>query len=86
MEFLNGSTLVCPPSQPKKGALGNGSIGLSLLFLGPLALPLVWMNRRYGLVTKIVITTVVLGITLGCFYLIVAMYQRVFAQLQVLSI
>ncbi len=86
MEFLDGAAHVRPPSQPKKGFLGNGSIGLSLLFLGPMALPLVWLNRRYKLATKITITVVVLGITFFCFYLIFGMYQRVFDQMKVLGI
>jgi hypothetical protein len=86
MEFLDGPAHARPPSRPKKGFLGNGSIGLSLLFLGPLALPLVWLNRRYKLATKIIITVVVLGVTLFCFYLVISMYLRVFDQLQVLGI
>ncbi len=89
MEFLNGPAQVRPLSQPKKGFLGNGSIGLSLLFLGPLALPLVWVNRQYRLATKITITVVVVGITLLCVYALVAlvnMYQRMFEQFRILSI
>ena len=39
MEFLNGSAQTYPRPQAKKGFLGNGGIGLALLFLGPLALP-----------------------------------------------
>jgi len=86
MEFLNGPAQTYPRPQSKRGFLGNGGIGLSLLFLGPLALPLVWLNRRYRLATKIGITVVVLGITFFCFYLIICMYQRLFEQIQVLGI
>lgn len=86
MEFLNGPAQTYARPQTKQGGLGHGGIGLSLLFLGPLALPLVWLNRRYKLATKIGITVVVLGVTFFCFYLIICMYQRVFAQIQVLGI
>jgi len=86
MEFLNGPPQAYPRPQSKKGLLRNGSIGLSLLFLGPLALPLVWLNRRYKLVTKISITVVVLGVTLFCLYMIISTYQRVFEQIQMLDI
>jgi hypothetical protein len=86
MEFLTGPAHMRPRPQSKKGALGNGGIGLSLLFLGPLALPLVWLNRRYKLATKISITVAVLGITVFCFYLIISMYQRVFEQIRGLGI
>ena len=86
MEFLNGPPPMYSRPQAKKGFLGNGAIGLSLLFLGPLALPLVWLNRRYRLSTKIGITVVVLGITAFCLYLIVCMYQRVFDQIRLLGI
>ena len=86
MEFLDGPAHVRPPSRPKKWSVGNAGIGLSLLFLGPLALPLVWLNPRYKLATKIGISVVVLGVTLFCFYLIICMYQRIFTQLQTLGI
>ena len=86
MEFLNGPAQAYPRPQSRKGFLGNGGIGLSLLFLGPLALPLAWLNRRYRLTTKIGITVVVLGVTVFCLYLIVGMYQRVFEQIRLLGI
>ncbi len=35
-----------------------------MLFIGPFALPMVWMHPRYKLITKIVVTVVVLLATI----------------------
>ncbi len=39
------------------------SVILSLLTLGPFALPLVWFHPAYSMTKKIVITVIVLGLT-----------------------
>jgi hypothetical protein len=91
-EFLNQSA---PPSYPtytktgagkKKWYQSNGSVILSLLFLGPLALPLVWVNPHYHIRTKIVITVIVLALTFLCFYAIVVTYQRILSQIEALRL
>jgi hypothetical protein len=43
----------------KKWYFTTSSVVLGLLCLGPLALPLVWFNPRYKIVTKLVVTLVV---------------------------
>ena len=49
---------------------------LALLTLGPLALPLVWVNPRYKPAIKAVITVIVLAVTILCLYLVVQIYLR----------
>jgi hypothetical protein len=58
---------------------------IALLCLGPLALPLVWLNPRYKLVTRAIITLVVIVVTILCIYLMAAAYKQVFNQLQALG-
>lgn len=41
----------------------DAGIGLLFLAVGPLVLPLVWLNKRYSLRTRIVITVVMLVLT-----------------------
>jgi hypothetical protein len=45
---------------------------IAILCIGPLALPLVWINPRYGRVTKIVVTVIVL---IASWYLYVKMRE-----------
>lgn len=85
-EFLEGA--VAPTRKPpqKKWYFANGSIILSLLLFGPLALPLVWAHPRYKPTTKVIITAVVLVVTILCCYAMIAAYQHILDQLHVLGI
>lgn len=85
-EFLNGSPPPVYGPQKKKWYFTNSSTVISILFLGPLALPLILCNPRYKPVTKVIISTIVLAATLLCLYLMVSTYQRLFDQLKVLGI
>jgi hypothetical protein len=80
-EFFDSPERVRPQNQPKKWYFATGTMVLALLCLGPMALPVVWLNRRYSPVTKATITAVVLAITTGCMYLAVHIYQRMLHQL-----
>lgn len=67
-EFLNGQGPIRSPQAPpvkKKWGQSTGAVILAFLTVGPLAIPLVWMNRRYSLAVKIGITCVILGLTVG---------------------
>lgn len=87
-EFLNGTAPApyAPKPTQKKWIFGNASTLLSLLFLGPLALPLVWANPRYKTVTKLTISILVLTVTLLCVYAMIKTYQRILSQLDILNI
>ena len=85
-EFLDGSRRAGPSSRPKKWYFATGTVVLVLLCLGPLALPLVWLNPRYKPAIKAVITVVVLAVTILCLYLIVLAYQRIINQFTTLGL
>ena len=73
-EFLNGQgpTADVTSTQKKKWHQSTGAVVLAFLTVGPLAIPLVWANRRYSLAVKIVVTAAMVAITVGLF---VAMYR-----------
>jgi len=84
-EFLDGSSRSDSKHRPKKWYFATPSVVIALLCLGPLALPLVWLNPRYKPVTRVMVTVLVLVITILCMYLMVSAYQRVFDQLDALG-
>ena len=51
-------------------------IVIALLCLGPLALSLVWFNPRYKIITKVVVTGLVIGLTFSVGYFAILMYTR----------
>ncbi len=84
-EFLDGSGRASSKSRPKKWYFAKSSTVIALLCLGPLALPLVWLNPRYKPFTRAIITAVVLVVTVLCLYLMNVMYQRLFDQIRALG-
>ena len=88
-EFLEGfsRTVAAPPPPPTSGKwyFTTGSVVIALMCLGPLALPLVWLNPRYKPLTRIWVTLLVIVVTVLCMYLVVAMYQRILSQFDVLG-
>ena len=84
-EFLDGSTRPGPKHRPNKWYNATGTIAIALLCLGPMALPLVWLNRRYKPATKVIVTVVVLAATVFCMYLVAQMYQQVIDQFEALG-
>ena len=85
-EFLDGSRPARPRTRPKKWYFATGTVVLALLCLGPLALPLVWLNPRYKPAIKAVITIIVLGVTILCLFLTVLAYQRILNQFTALGV
>ena len=74
-EFLNdqGPITTGVTSAPKKKwHQSTGALAVAFLTVGPLAIPLVWTNRRYSLAVKIAVTAVMVGVTVGLF---MAMYR-----------
>ncbi len=84
-EFLNGSARPVSAPPARKWYHSNGSLVTSLLMVGPLALPLLWINPRYKRTTKVVISLLVLGVTFFCLRVLVSTYQRVSEQLQMMG-
>lgn len=84
-EFLDGTGREIRKPRPKKWYFATGTIVLALLCLGPMALPLVWINPRYKISTRAIITVIVIVVTILCIYMTVGVYQRMIDQLTVLG-
>lgn len=63
----------------------TGVIVIAILCLGPLALPLVWINPGYKIITKAWVTVAVLVITLLASMLMGYLYSTLMAQLGALG-
>ena len=85
-EFLDGQAGPVRRSRPKKWYFATPSVVIALLCLGPLALPLVWFNPRFNLVTKALVTVLVLAVTIVCMYMVAHIYQRLIGQLTELGV
>ncbi|MHC4076064.1 MAG: zinc ribbon domain-containing protein [Planctomycetota bacterium] len=64
----------------------TSAVVIALLCLGPFGLSVVWLNPRYRIVTKLVVTIVVIAVTIWAFYLISNMYSQLTEQLKELGI
>jgi predicted nucleic acid-binding Zn ribbon protein len=53
------------------------AVVIALLCFGPLALSLVWFHPRYKIITKAVVTGLVIGLTLLAGYLIIKIYIQI---------
>ena len=53
------------------------TVVIALLALGPLALSLVWLNPRYKMITKAVVTGLVIGLTVLVGYFVIKIYIRI---------
>jgi len=80
-EFFNKSA-----ESKTKWYFSTSTVVIALLCLGPLALPLVWFNPRYRIVTKLIVTIVVIAVTICAFYVTANMYTRLTEQIKVLGI
>ena len=69
-----------------KWYFNTSSIVISLLCLGPLGLPLLWLNPRYKATTKLVVTGIVIGFSILFCYLTVNTYLQITKQLETLGI
>jgi hypothetical protein len=81
-EFLDGSGRIDRKPRATKWYFTTSSVVIALLCLGPLALPLVWLNPRYKPVTRAVITVIVLVVTVLCVYLMNEVVQQMLDQIQ----
>jgi hypothetical protein len=80
-EFLVGTGRQIPKPRPKKWYFATGTVVLALLCLGPIALPLVWANPRYKILTRVIVTVIVLVVTVLSLYLVVYAYENLINQL-----
>ena len=59
---------------------------VALLSVGPLALPLVWINPRYSMIVKIVITVGVIVFSVLLFQATISMYNNLIKQVETLGL
>jgi hypothetical protein len=74
------------PNPPSKWYFSTSTLITAVLFLGPLALPLMWLNPRYKQTTKLAISVAVIGLTIALFYLMVDTYMQVTEQIRALGL
>ena len=82
-EFLDEAARTKPKT---KWYYSTSAIVIGLLCLGPLALPLVWASPKYKVITKIIITIVVVAVTIWLCQLMGQMYQRMIKQINTLGL
>jgi len=81
-----GEYLDKPDKAKSKWYLSTSVVVIALLCVGPLGLPLVWVNPRYKIITKVVVSVVVIVLSIYLFYLTKNMYQRLTEQMRQLGI
>jgi phage FluMu protein Com len=69
-----------------KWYFSTSAVVIALLCLGPLALPLVWLNPRYRIATKIVVTVIVIAISIFFCYLTMNVYLQLTEQIESLGL
>jgi len=74
------------PKPKTKWYYSSSAILIGVIVTGPLALPLVWKNPKYKLITKIIITIAVIALTIAICYLLGQMYQRLIRQMDTLGL
>ena len=80
-EFLDKS-----PHSKTKWYFATTTVVIALLCLGPLSLPLVWFNPRYKIITKIIVTIIVIVLSIWLCYLTTNMYLQLTEQIKALGI
>jgi hypothetical protein len=84
-EFLDESTVRKLGRLKAKWYFATSTVVISLLGLGPLALPLVWFHPRYRVITKLVITAIVSAVTIWAGLFLKDLYVQVAEQLKELQ-
>jgi hypothetical protein len=88
-EFLDVTRRVPvgPPAQSRpKWYYSTSSLVVALLTMGPLALPLVWLNPRYKQITKLLITVAVIVLTIVLCQFAMNTYKNLMDQIKALGL
>jgi hypothetical protein len=81
-----GEFLVPQSISKTKWYFSTPAVVLAILGLGPLALPLVWLNPNYKTTTKIVVTLLVIAATIILSYLVIYIYVQLIKQIEALGV
>jgi hypothetical protein len=74
------------PSRSRKWYFSTSAVVIALLVVGPLALPLVWLNPNYKIITKLIVTVIVIALTILLSYLVGRIYANLMEQVKALGI
>jgi len=75
------------PTKPRPKWHHSGStLVVALLCMGPLALPLVWLNPRYKRITKLLITVAVIALTIVLCQFAMNTYRNLMEQIKALGL
>ncbi len=80
-EFLDGSH-----SENTKWYFSTTGVVIALLFVGPLALPLVWLHPQYNRITKIILTIIIVGFSIWFYFITKGLYLNLTQQLKGLGL
>jgi len=69
-----------------KWYFSTSAVVVALLVLGPLALPMVWFNPRYKVITKLIVTVIVIALTILFSYLVGHIYANLIEQIKAMGI
>lgn len=83
-EWLDGSDRTSPETKTKWYCT-TSTVVIAHLCFGPLALPLLWFNPRYKIITKIIFTVIIIAVTVVLCQLMTDMYSRFIDQFNQLS-
>jgi len=75
-----------PQGTKTKWYYTTSTIVIAILCLGPFALPLVWLNPRYKIVSKLIVTVIVISISILFCYLTINTYHQLIEQIEALGI
>jgi predicted nucleic acid-binding Zn ribbon protein len=59
---------------------------VAVLFIGPLALPLVWFHPTYHIATKIIVTILIIGLTIGLGVAMIGLYAMLLKQIETMGL
>lgn len=82
-EFLDDAR---KPRTPTKWYYSTSILIIALLTMGPFALPLLWINPKYQMITRIIITIIVIVITIWSFHVMRHTYQQLIKQINSLDL
>ena len=85
-EFLNEIETRKSDKPKMKWYFSTRVVVIALLCLGPLALPVVWIHPRYKLITKLMVSIVVVVITIWCYFYTRNLYHLLMEQIKTLGL
>ena len=80
-----GEFLSQPPQQQKKWYYSSTAWVVAFLFVGPLAIPIVWVNPKYSLTKKVVVSVVMIAVTIFLVYAMTGLYSNLMNQVRELG-